>query len=302
MKTINVESIVELITVGNGSINSFALANLIGVKHGDFTKKLASRLLKIKRDDLGTMEEIHVQLTGATGVEAVQVEYTSGNNAISTRIEYEMTEHVAYKMAMSYSDDLSDMIYDAYVMYRETLQEIAAGCANPQLKALMILDSDYIAKRKNNIKGAQPRFIKKVYETVSNPVDAYEHILDVYDNLSWDPITREKFYDDLERKTREIQKEYRMTSEDFDEFHYNQFVIVLSSIYKRQRAKARRNRTDNAKKASNEHSRAEVNKGKVFKAIELYTNQKNRADHLQVENKDLKAHNEFVFDRAFNIH
>lgn len=294
MKNVNVESIVELITAGNGSINSFALSNLIGVEHNKFIKKLAVRLLKVKRDEV-TMDEVHKELAGRPDVRAQNIEYDRGSGAMSTRTEYEMTEHVAYKMAMSYSDDLSDMIYDAYVKYRETLQEIAAGAANPQLKALMVLDGEYIAKRKKGVKGAQPRFIKKVFETVSNPVEAYEHILDVYDNLSWDPVTREKFYDDLEKKVKEVQKEYRMTSEEFDEFHYNQFVIVLSAIYKRQRTKARRNRTDNAKKAAVEHIRAETNGQKVVTAVQLLKTERK-------EYKDLKEHLEFVQSDSVNFH
>lgn len=294
MKTVNVESIVELIEAGNGSINSFALSNLIAVEHNKFVKKLGARMMKVPINDVN-MDEVRAHLTGRHDVRAVQTSYSSGNNAISERTEYEMSEHVAYKMAMSYSDDLSDMIYDAYVKYRETLQEIAAGAANPQLKALMVLDGEYIAKRKKGVKGAQPRFMKKVLETMSNPVDAYEHILDVYDNLSWDPVTREKFYDDLEKKVKEVQKEYRMTSEEFDEFHYNQFVIVLSAIYKRQRTKARRNRTDNAKKAAVEHSRAEVNGQKVVTAVQLLRTERK-------EHKDLKEHLNFVQGNTLEIH
>ena len=44
------------------------------------------------------MDEVRAHLTGRHDVRAVQTSYSSGNNAISERTEYEMSEHVAYKM------------------------------------------------------------------------------------------------------------------------------------------------------------------------------------------------------------
>lgn len=293
MKTINVESIVELITVGNGSINSYALSHLIGVNHKDFVKKLAVRLLKVKRDEI-SMEDIHNMFADGTLVLPVQVEYTSGNNATSTRIEYVMNEHVAYKMAMRYSDALSDMIYDAYVMYRETLEKIASGAANPMTLAIDALDKDYIAKRKKGVRGALSRYVAKIFETMIDPIMSYEHIMDVYDNLYFNTETREKFYNTIESKVIDIRDHYRKTVNKFDSDFYNKYDQVLSAIYKRQRTKARRNRTDKNKVAVTEYIRANKSKDVAFKVADMYKKEKHEKEMIQ-------EHLEFIQGSALTL-
>ncbi len=178
MKTVNVESIVELIEAGNGSINSYELASMCNAHdHTKFVKKMGTVLFGVQRDSI-SMDELHEKISGHPNVRAQKVVYNLNN----IRDEYLLSEREATLMAMTYSYELQAMVYDAYVVYRENTLKALTENIDPYELMIRSIKNDYMVLRGKKRKEKTGKLIAGIFDKIHDPLVAIEHIYEIYNS------------------------------------------------------------------------------------------------------------------------
>lgn len=218
--------IFEIISNNNGSISSIDLAKIcIGDKkdtHSNFMKKAK-------------------QVLGGGIVNFYDTYIHPQNGQRYTTLMLPKRE--ACLMAMSYSYELQAVIFDAYELYKDTLQKIAESASNPRELAINALHTDFIDYiKKDGVKvGA---WFRKFYEISSHPWEAHESIMNFYtaNATLFDKQGKESFFKTYESMNSTLRKEHRK-SDNFETQIHILYNMVEKQIFKKQRYLSRRKKT-----------------------------------------------------------
>ncbi|MGL6606597.1 hypothetical protein [Aeromonas hydrophila] len=244
----NVSEIFNIIKSNNGTISSYQLAQICGVDHSAFVRRMSQVLLNAERRDSMTMQEIHDKLVTHANVRVTKANFKSGNyGSIKTRTEYLLGERDACVIAMTYSYELQGLVYDAYQKFKDSLQQIASGAKNAKEIAIAALNDDFIEKVKSG-KYQVGRYVRKMYGETQNPMAAYKKIMSTYDKSLaelFDKKSRKSFYDAMGKMFKDLKLEYRQTTpeKDFSIEMLAFFAAVEREVAERQRRVARHNQT-----------------------------------------------------------